>query len=169
MTKTFSDGTLNTIRMLNDTDLTQIAAKLGSLKDSATSGRAATIASVAFTAAEVNFGAALAGFVNGRFQTPGKDHFSVAGLPADLVAGAAGLGASLLGSFQMLDTHVGAVSAGIVSAYVYRTAFAYGAAATDKAAVEKQKLVEKAQAQLAQGSTNVVRMSRQAALAGVTG
>ena len=153
--------------MLNDTDLSQIASKFGAVSDAAKTSRAGTIAGIGFTVAEVQFGTAVAGFVNGRFQTPGKDHFSIAGLPADLLAGVAGIGTSLFGFFGPLDTHVATVSAGTLAAYSYRTAFAYGAAASEKSLEEKNKFAEQAKAQLGQGNraSNVVRMNTQVPVA----
>jgi hypothetical protein len=147
--------------MLTDTDLTTIASKFDALKTNATASRGGTIASIAFTGAEVNLGAALAGFVNGRFRSPGKDHLSIVGMPADLLAGVLGIGASLIGTFGPLDTHVATISAGTLGGYAYRTAFAYGAAASEKATQAAIEAEQAAKAQLMQGNPNVVRLTKQ--------
>lgn len=82
-----------------------------------------------FMAAEVLAAAGLAGYVNGRFASEDKDHLSIFGLPADVVAGTVLFGGSLFGAFGEFDTHMAAVAAGFGSAATYREMFARGAAA----------------------------------------
>lgn len=138
--------------MLNDETLTKIADQVRTVQatKAAVGGAATRVATVAFMFAEVQAGAALAGFINGRFQSAGKDHLAIAGVPADLAAGLLGAGAAVFGFFgPALDTHVAALSAGMAASYTYRTALSYGASARDKSREDALAAEAEAAAKLA--------------------
>lgn len=148
--------------MLDNEALTQITDKVRAVQatKAAVGGTVTRVAQVGFTFAEVQAGAALAGFVNGRFQTAGKDHFSIAGVPADLAAGLLGVGAAMFGFFgPALDTHVAALSSGMASAYTYRTALAYGASARDKSRREAELAEAEAAAKLSPPRVDVRKLA----------
>lgn len=148
--------------MLDDQTLSQITDKVRTVQatKAAVGGTVTRVANIGFTFAEVQAGAAIAGFVNGRFQSAGKDHLSIAGVPADLAAGLLGAGAAVFGFFgPALDTHVAAVSAGLASSYTYRTALAYGAAARDKSRKEAELAEAEAAAKLAPPRVDVRKLA----------
>jgi len=104
---------------------------------------------VLFTGAEVAIGAAGAGFVNGYFQSPGKDHASIAGVPVDLAAGVIGTIASVFGAFGEFDSHVGALSAGPLATYVSRTMAAFGSNLRHKSEEKTSQIAQHASGQIA--------------------
>lgn len=152
--------------MLDNEALTQITDKVRAVQatKAAVGGTVTRVATVGFTFAEVQAGAALAGFVNGRFQSAGKDHFAIAGVPADLAAGLLGVGAAMFGFFgPSLDTHIGALGAGMASAYTYRTALAYGASARDKSRKEAELAEAEAAAKLSPPRVDLRRIAQASA------
>ena len=117
--------------MLSEANLAEIAAKHGLLKDNV-KGRGTEIASLAFGGAEVFLGAAGAGYVNGRWASPGKDHFAIGGIPMDLATGALGLLAAAFDAFGPMNSHVAHLAMGTSAAYFVRLGMNQGNMAREK-------------------------------------
>lgn len=124
--------------MLNENTLATIAARHGVSafigKERSSRSRPEEIATMLFSSVET-VGAALGmGYLNGRLQTEGKDHWELFGLPVDLTVGVTGVIASVFGVFGPLDGHVASVSAGVAAAYFARLGLTKGVEARTKAA-----------------------------------
>lgn len=143
--------------MLTEDTLATIAEKHGVVTSRFPKGRGEAVASIAFAALEVNLGALGAGYVNGRYTAPGKDHADMPGMgtPVDLTMGVLGVAASLLGTFGPFDGHVANVAIGSLAAYTARMGLAYGAAAKAKSLQLANQKVAGAIDAASTSSTNV--------------
>lgn len=117
--------------MLSEANLAEIAAKHGLLANNV-KGRGTEIASLAFGGAEVFLGATAAGYVNGRWASPGKDHFALGGIPMDLATGALGLLAAAFDVFGPMNSHVAHIAMGTSAAYFVRLGMTQGNMAREK-------------------------------------
>ena len=132
--------------MLNETTLATIAARHGIGTTFKPKGRAEEAASVLFSVGEVVGAAFGMGWVNGRFQSEGKDHWEIPGLrvPADLTIGCVGVLTSLLDWYGPLNGHVASVAAGVAATWFARTGLTKGVE-------QRAKVVEKLAAQATSG------------------
>lgn len=124
--------------MLNENTLATIAARHGVSaflgKSRSEKSRPEEIATMLFSGVETAGAALGMGYLNGRLQTEGKDHWELFGLPVDLTVGVTGVVASIFGVFGPLDSHVASVSAGVAAAYFARLGLTKGVEARTKAA-----------------------------------
>jgi hypothetical protein len=70
--------------------------------------------------------AGLASYVNARYSEPGKTHYEVLGVPADLLGGILLGGASIFGFLGRFDEHGHNVANGALAAYAVRQGSIWG-------------------------------------------